>query len=105
MGGAGADWGALLDSADGLNALRVAAIAAGGCTTIVIGISYLFERSQQLLVERTRSLAQLRAEQLDKERISKELELREAAFRKARELRSSGVSRAVWRTTSTMRCS
>jgi two-component system cell cycle sensor histidine kinase/response regulator CckA len=53
-------------------------------------VSYLLTRSEQLAVEKARSLARLEQEQGEKERIARDLELRDAAFRKAQELELLG---------------
>lgn len=84
------DWPAMIDSANMANTPRVTVIFALIATTMVVGISYLASRSERLLMETARSLAQARHDQLEKERIARDLELNEAAFHRARELEILG---------------
>ncbi len=84
------DWEQNLDSANPRTALRVVFIFSFLTTTLVIAVSYLLRRAEQLLVEKSRSLTTLRREELERERIARDLELREAAFHKARELELLG---------------
>jgi len=79
-------WAATLDSARPSSAPRVAVIFIVMSMSSVLAISYLLRRAEDLLRERTLSLERLAAEQAEKERIQKDLMLREAAFRKAAEL-------------------
>ena len=83
-------WQANLDSASAPITLRVAGIFLLLTATLVIAVSYLLQRSEELLLEKARSLETLRREQLERERIARDLELREAAFHKARELELLG---------------
>jgi signal transduction histidine kinase len=84
------EWAAYIDSRDLANTMRVTAIFALLSGTLVIAVSYLLTRSEQLAVEKARSLARLEQEQGEKERIARDLELRDAAFRKAQELELLG---------------
>jgi two-component system cell cycle sensor histidine kinase/response regulator CckA len=59
-------------------------------TTIVVAVTYLLRRSEELALEKARSLATLQLEQRERARIAQDLELREAAFHKARELELLG---------------
>ncbi len=59
-------------------------------TTIVIAMTYLLRRSEEAALAKARSLATLQLEQRERERIARDLELREAAFHKARELELLG---------------
>ena len=83
-------WAVLLDSADLDNIGRVVTNFAVLSSSSVLAVSYLLRRGERLLQERTRSLERLASEQADKERIRADLELREAAFRKASELEILG---------------
>jgi signal transduction histidine kinase len=83
-------WASMLDSSRPSVALRVALIFGLLTITIVIALTYLLERSEELLVAKARSLATLEHEQREKERIARDLERREAAFQKARELELLG---------------
>jgi signal transduction histidine kinase len=83
-------WAANIDSTDLANTLRVTAVFALLSGTLVIAVSYLLTRSEQLAVEKARSLARLEHAQAEKERIARDLELREATFRKAQELELLG---------------
>jgi len=84
------DWPAIIDSTKPANLVRVLGIFVLLLTSCVAGISYLLKRSQELLMQKSRSLEDLRREQLEKERIRSDLERREAAFHKARELEILG---------------
>jgi signal transduction histidine kinase len=84
------NWAATIDSMDPKNTARVSVIFMLLNGTMVIGISYLLSRSERLLAEKARSLAKLEEEQAEKERIARDLELREATFRKAQELEILG---------------
>jgi signal transduction histidine kinase/CheY-like chemotaxis protein len=83
-------WQANVDSASTPIVIRVVGIFLLLTTTLVIAVSYLLQRSEELLLEKARSLETLRREQLERERITRDLELREAAFHKARELELLG---------------
>jgi C4-dicarboxylate-specific signal transduction histidine kinase len=83
-------WAALLDSADINNIGRVVTNFVVLSSSSVLAVSYLLRRGERLLQERTRSLERLASEQAEKERIRADLELREAAFRKASELEILG---------------
>jgi signal transduction histidine kinase len=85
-----AHWVANLDSSKPAVALRVLMIFALLTTTIVVAVTYLLRRSEELALEKARSLATLQIEQRERERIARDLELREAAFQKARELELLG---------------
>jgi signal transduction histidine kinase len=84
------DWPSIIDSTKVANLVRVLGVFVLLLTTCVAGISYLLKRSQELLMQKSRSLEDLRREQLEKERIQSDLERREAAFHKARELEILG---------------
>jgi signal transduction histidine kinase/CheY-like chemotaxis protein len=83
-------WPTLLDSARPENIARVAVNFLALSLSAVIALAYLLRRGEELLLEKTRSLERLGAEQSEKERIQSELALREAAFRKAAELEVLG---------------
>jgi signal transduction histidine kinase/CheY-like chemotaxis protein len=59
-------------------------------TMLVVTISYLLSRTEGLLLDKAGALERLREEQLEAQRVRDELERREAAFRKARELEILG---------------
>jgi signal transduction histidine kinase/CheY-like chemotaxis protein len=84
------NWSEMLDSADPMNTARFSVIFVLLSGTMVVGISYLLSRSDRLLTEKARSLARLEQEQAEKTRIARDLELREATFRKAQELEILG---------------
>jgi len=83
-------WVANLDSAKPLVVLRVLITFVLLACTIVIAMTYLLQRSEELAMEKARSLVELQLEQRERERIARDLELREAAFHKARELEILG---------------
>jgi signal transduction histidine kinase/CheY-like chemotaxis protein len=83
-------WARNLDSASLAVALRVTLIFGLLTLTLVIAVSYLLSRAEELLVAKASSLETLRREQAEKERIARDLELREAAFQKGRELELLG---------------
>ncbi len=83
-------WITILDSTNPLVGVRVALLFALLTATIVLAISYLTAQSDELLVAKARSLAKLEHEQREKERMARDLERREAAFQKARELELLG---------------
>ena len=84
------NWPGILDSTRPENLVRVVGIFTLLTATSVIGISYLLKRSHELLLQKAGSLEDLQREQLEKERIRRDLERREAAFHKARELEILG---------------
>ncbi|HWO12121.1 MAG TPA: ATP-binding protein [Polyangiaceae bacterium] len=84
------DWARLVDTTNLSTSSRVAAIFVVLSLSLVVAISYLQRRAEQLLEQRTRSLAQLASEQAEKERIRGDLALREATYRKAAELEILG---------------
>jgi signal transduction histidine kinase/CheY-like chemotaxis protein len=61
-----------------------------GTAAMVVTVSYLLSRVENLLLDKTRALEQLKEEQRAAQRAWEELERREAAFRKARELEILG---------------
>jgi two-component system, cell cycle sensor histidine kinase and response regulator CckA len=61
-----------------------------GSAAMVVAISYLLSRVERLLLDKTRALEQLKEEQGASQRAREDLEFREAAFRKARELEILG---------------
>jgi len=83
-------WQAEVDSSEPYVTLRVTVIFALFAATIVIGVRYLLDRAERLALDKAQSLERLRAEQAERERIAKDLERREAAFQKARELEILG---------------
>ena len=84
------DWASNLDSAKPAVAFRMLFIFALLTTTVIVAVTYLLRRSEQAALEKARSLATLQLEQQERERIAHDLELREAAFHKARELELLG---------------
>jgi len=83
-------WVQLLDSASLSVGLRVTLIFLLLSSTTVIAVSYLLGRTEDLLVRHAESLESLQRTQRERERIAKDLELRQAAFHKARELELLG---------------
>jgi signal transduction histidine kinase len=83
-------WADNMDSVEPAVALRVAMVFGLISFTIVVAVTYLLARSDDLLRAKAHSLDTLRAEQAEKERIARDLELREAAFHKGRELELLG---------------
>jgi len=83
-------WPQMLDSSLPATAVRVVFIFALITTLLVLAVSYLLSRSEELVVEKERSLETLQREQAERERMARDLELREAAFQKARELELLG---------------
>jgi len=84
------NWTQLLDDTLSANILRVV-LAFGLVTAVLVtAISYVLTRSEELAVEKAQSLETLHREQAERERISRDLELREAAFQKGRELELLG---------------
>jgi signal transduction histidine kinase len=84
------NWSALIDSARIANGERVAGIFALLSASSVIGVSYLLKRSEDLVVQQSRAFQALEADRLEKERLRRDLELREVALGKARELETLG---------------
>ena len=84
------DWQEIFDSTRVANLVRVLGIFILLGATSVLGISYLLKRSHELLLQKARSLEAIQREQLEKERIRRDLERHEAAFSKARELEILG---------------
>jgi signal transduction histidine kinase len=83
-------WVAMFDSTNPTVGLRLAVIFGLLTTTIVLAVSYVSTRSEELLAAKARSLENLEREQREKERIARDLERNEAAFRKAQELELLG---------------
>jgi len=84
------DWAGELDSTSLAVTVRVAFIFGLLSTGIVMGISYLFARSEEAALDTATALVKLREEQIERERMAKDLERREAAYRKAQELEILG---------------
>ena len=83
-------WERMLDDAVPANILRVV-LTFGLLTTVLATATwYVVSRSEALALAKERSLEDLRHEQAERERIARDLELREAAFHKARELELLG---------------
>ena len=83
-------WERVLDGAIPANIVRVVLTFALLTTVLVTATWYVLSRSEELALAKERSLEDLRREQAERERISRDLELREAAFHKARELELLG---------------
>ena len=84
------DWALLMDDTIAANTLRVVLTFGLVTTVLITAVSYVLNRSQELAVEKEQSLETLRREQAERERIGRDLELREAAFQKGRELELLG---------------
>jgi len=85
-----ADWRSIVDSTVLATTVRISFIFTLVTATLVLAVSYLLSRSEELVAEKEHSLETLRREQAERERIGRDLELREAAFQKARELELLG---------------
>jgi signal transduction histidine kinase len=85
-----ATWQRIVDSTVLATTVRITFIFTLVTATLVLAVSYLLSRSEELVAEKERSLETLRREQAERERIAHDLELREAAFQKARELELLG---------------
>ena len=83
-------WEVYSDSARLSVLLRVTVIFALVAFTIVVGVSYLVEHSEELVSDKLRSLALLEREQAERARLASELVEREATFRKAQEMEILG---------------
>jgi len=83
-------WERLLDGAVPVNILRVVVTFALLSTVLVTATWYILSRSEELALAKERSLENLRREQAERGRIAHDLERREAAFHKARELELLG---------------
>ncbi|HKO92848.1 MAG TPA: ATP-binding protein [Polyangiaceae bacterium] len=84
------NWVTFMDSSRFSNGARAAGIFALLAGSIVVGLSYLLRRTEGLVSEQALAFEALREEQRDKERLRRDLELREAALLKARELETLG---------------
>ncbi|HVZ31635.1 MAG TPA: ATP-binding protein [Polyangiaceae bacterium] len=84
------NWSAIMDSGQLVSGLRMTGVFGLLCASSVVGISYLLKRSETLAWEQAKALEALRHEQLEKEKLRRDLELREAALVKARELETLG---------------
>ena len=83
-------WWAAFDTANLQGVARVVIIFSGAMSALVIGFSHLLERTETLAREKAKSLAALQQAELERERITKTLEQRDAADRRARELELLG---------------
>ncbi len=84
------NWSRFVDSAHFANGVRAAGIFALLAGSTVVGVSYLLKRTEGLVWQLTQAFEALHSEQLEKERLRRDLELREAALLKARELETLG---------------
>jgi signal transduction histidine kinase len=84
------NWRRHLDIQEPATAVRVLVIFVLVTTTLVLAVSYLLSHSEELLLQRARSLSELRREQRERERVTRDLEHHESAFQKARELELLG---------------
>jgi len=85
-----AGWQRMLDSTVVPSTVRVVFIFTLVTALLVLAVSSPLTRSEELVAEKERSLETLRREQAERERIARDLEHREAAFNKARELELLG---------------
>jgi signal transduction histidine kinase len=83
-------WERAIDSRELAVGLRLGIVAGLLSSAIAIGIRYLLTRSEDLARMKAISLVKLRAEQFERERLAEEMERREAAYHKARELEILG---------------
>lgn len=84
------NWPAILDSSRIPNGLRVMGVFALLATSTVLGVSYLLERTEHVLLQQVEALQALQREQLEKEKLRADLALRENELHKARELETLG---------------
>ena len=84
------NWWVFMDSSRFANAVRVAGIFTLLAGSSVVGVSYLLKRTEALVWQQALAFEALRNEQREKERLRRDLELREAALLKARELETLG---------------
>jgi signal transduction histidine kinase/ActR/RegA family two-component response regulator len=84
------NWAEALDSTRLPNGLRVMGLFGLLTTSSVVGVAYLLERTEHVLMKQTDGLRALRQEQLEMERLRADLALRETQLHKARELETLG---------------
>jgi signal transduction histidine kinase/ActR/RegA family two-component response regulator len=84
------NWAAFMDSSRFSNGVRAAGIFALLAGSIVVGLSYLLKRTEALVSQQALAYEALRSEQRERERLRRDLELRETALLKARELETLG---------------
>jgi signal transduction histidine kinase len=85
-----AEWAELLDSSRVLVTARVAAVFLVFSTVVIASITYLLDRTKQLLHQEAAALDALAQEQKVRSRAQAELARREAVYRKAQELETLG---------------
>jgi len=84
------NWYAPFDIGNAISAARMIAVFATTSTILLVSISMMLARTERLLVEKAAALEAIERERAEKERVQRDLELREDAFRKAREIELIG---------------
>jgi signal transduction histidine kinase/ActR/RegA family two-component response regulator len=85
-----ANWTEVLDVTRLVNGVRVASIFGLLSITSAVGVSFLLQRTEDLAWQQAQVAQALRNEQAERARLQRDLELREAALHKARELETLG---------------
>jgi len=83
-------WPAMFDATDLETTLRLITVFGAGATVLVASITHLLGRTENLLLDKMRSLEELREAQAEREHIRGQLETRDEALRRARELELLG---------------
>ncbi len=84
------DWYAPFDVGNPLSVARIAIVFAATSTILLVSISMMLARSERLLLDKAAALDAIERERAEKERVQRDLALREDAFRKAREIELIG---------------
>jgi len=84
------EWAALLDSASTPVAFRIGTVFAVFSAVVILSVTYILDRAEQLLRQKAAALDALAEEQQVRERAQAELARREVAFRKSQELETLG---------------
>jgi signal transduction histidine kinase len=84
------EWPDLLDSASAAVTARIATVYLLFATVVIVSVSYVLNRAEQLLRQKAAALDALDDEQRVRERAQADLVRREAAYRKAQELETLG---------------
>jgi signal transduction histidine kinase/ActR/RegA family two-component response regulator len=80
----------MFDPSDLTFLARVVFVFVGAASICVMSVSYLLARTEELLLQKSQALEDLQHEQAEKAHMQAELDLRDQAFRKARELEILG---------------
>jgi signal transduction histidine kinase/ActR/RegA family two-component response regulator len=84
------NWMEILDGTRLVNGVRIASLFGLLSITSAVGISFLLRRTEDLAWQQVQAVRALRSEQAETARLQRDLELREAALHKARELETLG---------------